>query len=80
MLVPDRHSRLQSAVCSGLGFFAYNAPSPSVTSAKLLCQSPVFVSGFCLAVFFFICQHAKAPLSLFDKAKAVMSAAIQLEV
>lgn len=48
---------------------------------------PIFcakVQSLCLVFvwlfFFFICQHMKAPLSLFDKAKAVMSAAIQLVV
>lgn len=83
VLIPDRHSRLQSGVGSGFGFFAYNAPSLSVTCAKLLCQSPVLVPGFFLAgfiYFFLICQHVEAPLILFKKAKAVMSATIQLEV
>lgn len=75
-------SRLQT-VCSGFVFFAYNTPSPSVTSVKLPCQDPVLVPGFCLAGFvwfFFICQHVKAALPLFKKAKTVRSATIQLEV
>lgn len=54
VLVPDRHSRLQSVGCSGFGCSAYNVPSPSVTSAKLLCKSPVFVSGFSLPGLFFV--------------------------
>lgn len=39
--------------CSGFGFLAYNAPSPSVTSAKILCQSLCVWLLFGWAFFFF---------------------------